>query len=519
LHYIYRGKRHKPVIISLMKKLHEVLRAQTKLNLKGTEKKSVSSRRRMGRAPVLTERLRQEMAAGTISNYDDVSEIIYGGNMQSRSTAYAVAHRLQQQMLNEMAGGDFAHTMRTEYNRQRYIVYRNMVVAWMLKIKGKGNIAVMIWEKTLSAARKYEFTTEAYLCAHMLCYEYAFRKKSKAHYNMSRVADTLLAAMDAEAKAARRYETIIMLVKDKWYINPGYADKVTEASQAISALARSNRTHDLWSMHFRTRIFLQYTLHNFRGLLGVCSGYARYLRGNPHLQQESRWSEIAHHQMNACIVTRRFSQGIRLAEENKKFMRPNNTNWFGYMENYFQLLMNAGEFDKARGLYDEVTTSHHRRNMSEHQRDVWKINIAYLHFAMNDAGAIKLFTPVRYFNALKNCNTDKEGLNFLIQVGQLMYLVVQGQSVYLDEFAENFKQYMKRHISRRRQYRSYYFSKLLLLLLAHHTDVAKAEAQGKKFHARLKKFEDRMPLDYEMTELIPFEHLWQILLRQMKREK
>ncbi|MEO8087978.1 MAG: hypothetical protein ABI763_14230 [Bacteroidota bacterium] len=78
--------------------------------------------------------------------------------------------------------------------------------------------------------------------------------------------------------------------------------------------------------------------------------------------------------------------------------------------------------------------------------------------------------------------------------------------------------YVSRHISRRKHYRSYYFSKLLLLLYKYDFDLEKAERMGEKFYNRLRSFNTRTQQDREMSELIPYDHLWGMILRVMKQK-
>ncbi len=220
--------------------------------------------------------------------------------------------------------------------------------------------------------------------------------------------------------------------------------------------------------------------------------------------------------MNASIVLRSFRYGLRCAEENKKYMRPQNSNWFLWRENYFQLLMHAQEYERAKQVYDEVMNSPQRKKMNPYQKDVWQINLAYLHFAMHDTNQITLFTPERFFNRLKKIKTDKEGLNFLKHVGLAMYMLVQKGPAFLDEYGDSFRKYMKRYIDRRKHHRSYYFSLLLTILYKYNFDAKKAERIGEKFYQKLKEFHRSSPQDRELTELIPYDHLWMMILRVMK---
>jgi len=500
-----------------MKKVSEFLQASSELVREAAEKK-VRLRKKARRVYAeSTYALKEAIGSSGISTYAEIADTIYGNDAIPAGTLSSITSRLRKRTLDEIAFNDLKPILRNDYDKARYEVQRSILVADLFYVKGRSVTSIHIWKKTLAIARRHGFTLEACHCAMRLCYQYAFRKRQADHYNMTRMYQTLLKQAAAESEAAKKYQGILMLVKEKWFFSPAISHKSAAALRHTLALARKYKTCELWLTTFRLSIYHRYITQDYKGLLRTCAKYRSFLLSNIHLQQDSRWADIALHEMNACIALRNFSYGLRAAEENKKYMRPENSNWLGYRENYFQLLMHAEEYESAKRLYDEVLNSRWRRKMSPYQHDVWQVNFAYLHFALNDSEAIKLFTPVRFFNRLKKIKTDKEGLNFLIEVGQCMFLLAQKTSANLQEFEDNFRNYIKRHIDRRQHYRSYYFALLLLTLFKYERDVEKAEAIGKKFYEKLKDFQHNAPRDREITELIPYDHLWPMMLRTMKQ--
>ena len=103
---------------------------------------------------------------------------------------------------------DYSGSMRTRYNRSRYEVHRAMTLAHVLKIKGQGQTAMELWQKTLLKARKYSLTCEAYVCAQHLCYEFAFRRKYTAYYNAVRSTKKLMSALSAEQEATDAFRVV-----------------------------------------------------------------------------------------------------------------------------------------------------------------------------------------------------------------------------------------------------------------------------------------------------------------------
>jgi len=493
-----------------MKKLTNILQARNNL-LQGAELKVLpQGHQRASGGKDFTTILQQSIQKGELNSYSDlIDKIEHSAAVTGKH--YMRTNRLRKKILDEMALLDYSDSMRTDYNRTRYEVQRSLMLAHVLKIKGE---AIELWEKTFRKARRYSLTMETYICAQHLCYEYAFRRRYKKHYNMTRASRKLLSALDAEYTASFHYHRLILIMKGKWYISPSYRMLTNKTSILIGRLAAKHRTHDLYSMHYRSCIYNHYAAHDYPALLDVCRKYYAYLKNHKNLQQDSRWAEIAIHQMNGFISLGNYATGIRVAKENRKYMRPENPNWFSYLENYFQLLMNAGEYMKAKELYGEVMSSVHRKNMTPQQVDVWKVFLAYVQLALHSSGMISRFKPRQHFSVLTTCKSDKAGLYFLIEAGLLMYMLIQANRSDIDQHGERFRKYVKRHISKKLMPRHYLFSKMLHVFIRHHhRSPVYIRKAIKKYHDALVTTASPHPHNFEANELIRFEHLSEMLLR------
>ncbi|MEO8086874.1 MAG: hypothetical protein ABI763_08650 [Bacteroidota bacterium] len=498
-----------------MQKLKNILQTRNKMLPMAKSKITPEKREQDPVLQDLSTILDQAISLGELKSYSDLADKIDGSKLLT-SKHYMRGSRLREKALDEMALHDFSDTMRTDYNRSRYEVQRSIMLAHVLKIKGIGTEAISIWLKTLRKAIRYSLTSEAYVCAQHLCYEYAFRRKYAKHYNMIRTSKRLLSAMEAEHEAALIYHRLVLLMKGKWYISPAYIQLTRHISNRISKLAGKFRTHELYSMHYRARFYFHYASHDYRALMDACRKYHAYLMNHKQLRQNSRWAEIALHQMNGAMSLGNYNIGINVAEANRKFMRPENPNWFSYLENYFQLLMNAGQYMKAKELYGEVMVSAHRKNMSQQQVDIWKVFLAYVQLALHSSGMISRFKPRQHFSVLTTCKSDKVGLNFLIESGMLIYMLIQAKRGDLDKHGERFKKYVKRHIVKSLMPRHYLFSKMLMVAVRHHhRSPAYIERNAFKYYQLLKNAVAVKPHDFEANELIRFEQLWLMLIDQL----
>ncbi|MEO8085747.1 MAG: hypothetical protein ABI763_02945 [Bacteroidota bacterium] len=502
-----------------MKKLHDLFHAHSVLKKETAAERIRISKRVSGSHHFLTDQLESAVSHGYIQNYDEMAVLMYPQTSSQINTLYQVTHRAKRKVLDELTLEDLGHNLRNEYDKRKYEVNRNVMIAEVMILKGFSKPGWELMKKAFVTSVKYELTFFSYQINQRLCYHSSMVGSYSKNLNALRQSLTLSKRLNAEREADNLFSELTLLMRNRWHFEDRIKSKAILAYRRVQGLMRTYHSHALWLAYFRISIYYYYTCGNYRSLLSSTRRFRRYLIERPHLQQDARWAELAHHEINACMTLRNFVYGLRSAEEKKKYLHPNNHNWMLYQENYFQLLLHAKKYGKAREVYNEVAASRFWKNRSTSQREIWKIYLAYLHFALNDTKQIELFMPARFLNEINTFRKDKEGLNFVIQVAEMMYLLAHNDADRLAEFGESFRIYVSRHISRRKHYRSYYFSKLLLLLFKYDFDVGKAEIIGEKFHNRLLSFQTRSQQDREMSELIPYDHLWIMILRVMKEKK
>jgi hypothetical protein len=499
-----------------MKKFNDLIQTVHELKNTPTFKSDNLRKRITGDKPFLSEQLEYQVAHGFIQNYDEMAGIMYPQKKSVGSALYRLTHHVKEKALSSLFAEDLSSGFRNELDRRRYLVQRNYVLAELMILKGHTNPGWDLLRKTAFDAARYSLSYFSFMISEKLCYYHVLKGKNKNFQNAMQHTATLARLCTAETEAEQLFYELSLLMNNRWHFEKRIKTKARLAFKRTKELIRTFHSHSMWLYFFRIAIYYYYTIEDYRGMLKITRKFRHYLLRNPHLQQDARMAELTHHEMNACMMLRNFVYGIRSAEENQKFLHANNRNWMLYMENYFQLLMHSGKYTKAQKVYAQVTRSRYWKGRTTAQRELWKINNAYLHFALNDINEISLFMPARFLNEIITLRKDKEGLNFVIQVAEMIYLLAHNDQDRLASFGESFRVYVSRHISKKKHYRSYYFSKLLLLLYKYNFDAKKAERIGEKFYNRLLSFNTRPQQDRKMIELIPYDQLWHMILRAMK---
>ena len=192
-------------------------------------------------------------------------------------------------------------------------------------------------------------------------------------------------------------------------------------------------------------------------------------------------------------------------------------NWYVLQEISFLLALHAGQYEKAKGIYLNVDRTGSLKKMDEPSRERWKLFNIYLRILGYFYEEKQQLKVVRVLNDLALYSTDKRGMNFPILIARLICLLTSNQDDQLTEFDEQFRQYVKRYVNRKKHYRTWYFARLTGLLFRYHFDTDKCRSIGRKFHQRLVDFSRKATRDYEMIEIVPYEHLWPLILDHIDR--
>ncbi len=248
-----------------MKKVSELLQASANIKKEAAEKNVRFLKKNKGNDEKRSDLLQEKIGSGSIASYAQMAEEIYGDASVSEGTLSSLASRFKRKSLEEIALLDLKPVIRSELDKMRYEVQRNLMIADLFYVKGKSVTSIHIWKKSLAIAQRHGFTFEACQCAMRLNYQYAFRKRKADHYNMTRMLQTLLQQAVAESEAAKLYQNIMMLVKDRWYFPTSYSRNSGNAYRRIYALARKHKTHELWLATFRVHIYHHHICHDYRG--------------------------------------------------------------------------------------------------------------------------------------------------------------------------------------------------------------------------------------------------------------
>lgn len=427
-----------------------------------------------------------------------------------------MAGRMENKLLDRAFLQKLLTDLPNAYDHTWYRCYRNVILCQVLCMNGLSSTARPIMMKTLRTARRHHFTSIAVEMCRMLHYDSALSGKSRSFFEYRLLSNVLEEIYNAEIKTEKHECRMVMYLNHRQGYTSDIRKKITGWFKETKAMMKKYKSHQLKVNYFRIGIRYFEMNGQPQHVIKLCSQFHNYLMKHPHLVRKVNVIETAIHAIDSCLDLRDLVRGKRLAHDCERHIPNINYNWYVFNEIYFRLCLHGKNFLLAQTVYDRVTGSEGFKTLPPERVEKWKLFKVFLDLALDRDYQHEQLNPVKFINDLPKYGTDKHGLNFAIMTAEFICLLMGNHQDKLIDYEERFKQYVKRYVSRKSHYRAWYFSKLILLLFKYRYDAAQSQKIGAKFHQRLCNFKKKKIRDYEMIEIIPYEHLWEMLLKQVQ---
>lgn len=213
----------------------------------------------------------------------------------------------------------------------------------------------------------------------------------------------------------------------------------------------------------------------------------------------------------AHLRNKSFEEGLKCAEKFSVYFDKSTPNWFSYMENYLLLSLHAKNYDLAAVVIDKVQNNNNFKEIPTDSKERWHLYYAYLHFFKPDLAQLEGFNYHKFISSLAGYSKDKQGFNVAILILQFMHFLKKNDAEALLYRIESLKKYSSTHLKDTNSLRSRLFLKLLMLSVTEDFDADVCRKKGEKNYQKLS--ETPTPGDaFAEIEIIPYEHLWEMVL-------
>jgi hypothetical protein len=270
---------------------------------------------------------------------------------------------------------------------------------------------------------------------------------------------------------------------------------------------------------FRVAVRHFQMMKEHRRVIEWCGKAGQYFEKNTHLVQKGRLAEFALYEMYSSFSLRDFKTGEQCALACENLFSPGSDNWLIFLEYYFLLCLHSGNHGKSLELFYRVTDHPKFKTLPPIRMEKWKIFEAYLNFVLPDTLPKQKFNLFRFVNEVPMYSQDKAGFNLTILVAHIILLINIGNYPDVIRMEEALIAYCNRNLRKKKNHRSYYFMKMILVLLKFNMDHQKSKQIAEKFLLRMKNAKEIEQQATEELEVIPYEQLWDLLLEKIKKRE
>ena len=425
--------------------------------------------------------------------------------------------RLKKKMIHESFYISPHRNRKASYEKALTDSYRSLSIVKTFLAAGLREEAIAILKPLYEDSLRFRFTDLILVSARMLRYHASLTGTKEEMDEYDRVLTETIRELDVEMFSEKVIEELNLEARFSYSTRKDLVKRTKDYYDRLLLLAERNKSHLLQLNCFRAGIRYHEFVQDYQGLIRVCESCEEYLHQHPVFYQQARFAEMALFKMDACLHLQDYERGREYAAICSAYFSKGTPNWFVFMEYFFLLCLQTRNLEACRDVFREVTRHARFRQVNPERKEKWKLFEAYLQFILPESLTDKGFRLYKFINEVPIYNRDKKGYNVSILIAQYMLLLKMNDYDRLLLKQDSFRNYFSRYVKKKTNYRSYYFSKMLLAVLRYNFHAGKTEQITRKFLSRLRSHSGRYQGDLESLEVIPYEQLWSEVMEKLKQ--
>ena len=468
--------------------------------------------RRPGKETTLWENIRQ----GKYTGDEQAATDLYGSPAGSKGYAMLKA-RLWQKLLNHLF---FLNLSDQPGNAPRPCEQeaRNLLhQARMLIKRGEFDLAEVLLRQALKIAQEFEYTPICVDCLELLRLNYVREIKPDLFYKTQQTLARHLFIAQCEQEAEGLYYTARIELNHSIHSRKKFLLQLSVIVPRLKTLWDQSDSVNVFSLYYLLDMWYYELIGDFTSIIEKTSTSQQLLKQKKINTKRFDINQNGYMSVYAHFRAKRFADGLRLAKEYLPSFNQASTNWFAFMENYFLLAMHSGDYGQAFDLIKRVDQNDFFLKLSPRAKERWTLYRAYLAIALPRAASVESASGVALWSAVPEYIKDKEGFNVALLILQFLREIQTGDIQLLNSRVESVGKYVSRHVSDRPARRSRLLLRLLVLAVNQRLHADACRKKGAALLAQLKATPE--PGDaYAEIEIIPYEHLWELVLREMEAQ-
>ncbi len=455
---------------------------------------------------------------GIVSTDDDASELLY--DTKSDDDRYRMLKsRLKQKMLNHLYFLDFSSKGFAPHTSAKQECLQLLHHASISRITGERRIAKNLFHKANTLSTRYEFTREKINALEEL---YAIMSLNCQPHVFDQIIEELNETRQLylkEEEARELYFRFKMLLVKSVNSRKKNIDEVVGVIEKLHSIWLDTGSANVFNWYYSMRLFFMEMTGQYEDAIPFIKEILTgKFEGKKLNEKRIDEAHLIYSLQYAYLRSKRFEEGFELSEKYKDLIDPRDNNWFAFKSQYFLMAMHSRNYKLAFDIINGVFENKKFITLNKRMEEEWKLCNAYLHFAYSGNFFMRSFNFTKFVEEMPHYSKDKEGHNVAILILQFLFYVERGDIDSLVYRRDALKKYMDNHFKENFSYRTRTFFKLLSIVVENSLDLKKINQKSKYL---LNKLQENQIVGsaYQEIEIIPYEHLWDLLTNMIKYEK
>jgi hypothetical protein len=453
---------------------------------------------------ILTESFKSDAEAAKALYETDKSDVRF------KMLKHRVKKKLYQNLLN------------TEIVSSRILLQKEMeclkllATARMFIKLSAFDLALSLCSKIPQIAEEYEFNEILLSCIEIELAVITNQSSLKVFSDKNKQYTHLLNIVSLEKEAIMIYQQARAYLKSTVKVRKSHLEELPQLILRLKQIVQEAPTFECYHALYKTSILYYELIGDSAEIITITKEASEKVQRGEINPVRFDLSYNAYTLIYAHLRNKEYDTGLVFASDFYSLFNPSSRNWFAYMENYLLLALHAKQYELASVLLHRVNSNPNYSTISKDANERWQLYSAYLYFIVPAYSPVENFSYQSFINSLTEYSKDKQGFNVAILILQFMYFLKKGDAEALLYRIESLKKYIGAHLKDVSSARSRLFLKLLMLTVTEDFDAESCRVKGEKHYHKL--IQTPTPGDaYAEIEIIPYEHLWELVLDNLPK--
>ncbi|MEP7168999.1 MAG: hypothetical protein ABI855_06465 [Bacteroidota bacterium] len=423
--------------------------------------------------------------------------------------------RTKEYLLNLIFTMNKGKRMKSPMEKALYVCSRNIIAARLLILRGMRNVAIDYLKTALTLAGKFQFTDLEILAARLLRMHESFAGTENKMIIYDKLIKNKNDLLIAEIKMEEFLERIYLQMRKTVSLKEKLLKTTSDSFKMSKEIIKKYNSHTLFANYYRITIYYYHNHGEHLNVIKACESCEKFLKSNSVFTDLVLVSEMALQKLDTSLYLRDYNLGKENASICRSLSNPGYINWIIFLEYYFLLCLHTQNYSEALKVFNEASNHPKFSTYPPERLEKWKIFEAFLFYIIPNNAKQKRFNVFKFVNEVPIYSKDKKGYNLSIIIAQISLLIKMGELDRAMDIINPLKIYSWRYVSKNKNPRSFYFVKMLSLLLKYDFNPEKTKGIANKFFIKIKQSKLGNQGELETLEVIPYDILWEDMMSKL----